>query len=140
MGHLEPSPPEATLHIETLIRLRTIQNALVAADLLSDVVQSLYYAQAELLALLVFGHSNVLNMADEPEVVDELALDDQGTCADNARGGVEDGEEEVLIVVPGEPLVALVPLLDGGGEPWFWEEVSVYTHLLCHVADGREHA
>jgi hypothetical protein len=40
-------------------------------------------------------------VADETEVVDELALDDEGAGADDAGGGVEDGEEEVLVVVLG---------------------------------------
>ena len=45
--------------------------------------------------------------------MDELALDDERTGADDSGGRVEDGEEEVLVVVLGEPLVALVPLLTG---------------------------
>ena len=48
-------------------------------------------------------------MADEAEVVDEFALDDEGAGADDARGGVEDRQEEVGVVVVGEPFVAGVP-------------------------------
>jgi hypothetical protein len=52
-------------------------------------------------------------VSDQAEVVDELALDDEGAGTDNAGGRVEDGEEEVLVVVLGEPFVPGVPLLEG---------------------------
>jgi hypothetical protein len=113
MRHLQPRPLEPTFDIKPLIRLATVQNTLVAPDLLGDVVERLDDAQAELLALLVLGHGNVLDVADEPEVVDELALDDEGAGADDLVRGVEDREEEILIVVLGEPFVARVPLLWG---------------------------
>lgn len=111
MRHLEPSPPETALNIEALVRLGAVQYALVAADLLRNKVERLDGAQAKLLALLVLRDGNVLDVADEPEVVDELALDDEGTGADDAVRRVEDGEQEVLVIVLREPLVALVPLL-----------------------------
>ena len=113
MRHLEPRPLKPALNIEPLVRLRAIQNTLVAPHLLSHKVQRLDYAQPKLLPLLVLRNGNILNVSDEPQVVDELALDDERAGADDAGGGVEDGEEEVLVVVLGEPLVALVPLLTG---------------------------
>jgi len=45
-------------------------------------------------------------------VVYELALDDEGACADNGFGRVGNAEEEVFVVALGHPFVALVPLLD----------------------------
>jgi hypothetical protein len=115
MGHLEPGSPEATLYIEALVRLGAVQDALVAADLLGDEVEGLDDAQAELLALLVLCDGNVLDVADEPQLVDELALHDQRACADNLVGAVGDAEEEVFVVALGHPFVALVPLLRVGG-------------------------
>jgi hypothetical protein len=47
--------------------------------------------------------------------VDEFALDDERARADDARRRVEDREEEVLVVVLGEPFVACVPILRGRG-------------------------
>jgi hypothetical protein len=113
MRHLQPRPLKPTLDIKPLVRLATIQNTLIAPDLLGDVVERLDDAQTKLLALLVLGHGNVLDVANEPEVVDEFALDDEGAGADDLGRGVEDGEEEVLVVVLGEPFVARVPLLWG---------------------------
>ncbi len=42
---------------------------LVASDLLGKVVQRLDDTQTELLALLVFGHGNVFNVADSSEIM-----------------------------------------------------------------------
>lgn len=42
---------------------------LVASDLLSNIAQGSQNVQAELLALLIFEHGNILNMADIAEVV-----------------------------------------------------------------------
>ena len=95
MRHLQPRPLKATLDIKPLIRLTTIQDGLITADLLSHKVQRLDNAQPQLLALLVLGESNVLNVADQPQLVDELALDDQGAGTDDLGGRVEDGDQEV---------------------------------------------
>ena len=113
MRHLQPSPLKPTLDIKPLVRLGAIQNTLVAADLLRHKVQRLDYPQPKLLALLVFRDGDVFNVADEPEVVDEFALDDERAGADDAGCGVEDGEHEVLVVMLREPFVACVPLLRG---------------------------
>ena len=114
MRHLQPRPLEPTLDVKPLIRLGAVQDALVAADLLGDEIQRLDDAQTELLALLVLGDGDVLDVADETQVVDEFALDDQRAGADYAGGGVEDAEEEVGVVVAGEPFVACVPCLCAG--------------------------
>lgn len=154
MGHLKPSPPEAALDVETLVRLGAVQNGLVAADLLSYEVERLDDAQAEFLALLVLGDGDVFDVADETEVVDEFTLDDEGAGADDARSGVEDGDHEVLVVVLREPLVALVPLLCQHmsatvllacccmavdcATPCRW--VGWTTYLFCNIADRGKHA
>lgn len=113
MRHLKSRPPEPALDVESLVRLGAIQNTLVAPNLLSNKVQRLNYAQPKLLPLLILRNRNILNVPDEAQVVNELALDDEGAGADDSGRGVEDGKEEVLVVMLGEPLVALVPLLTG---------------------------
>lgn len=65
MRHLEPRPPKPALYIEALVGLAAVEDALVAADLLCDVVEGLDDAQAELLALLVLCDGDVLDVADE---------------------------------------------------------------------------
>ena len=70
MRHLQPCPLASTLHIEALIRFRTVQNRLVAAHVLRHIVQSLNDPQPEFLALLIFRDGNVFDVPDETEVVD----------------------------------------------------------------------
>ena len=93
--HLQTSPLEPTLDVEPLVRLAAIQDGLVTPDLLSHEIQRLNDPRPQLLALLVLGHSNVLDVSNKPQLVDELALDDQRTGADDMLGGVEDGDQEV---------------------------------------------
>jgi hypothetical protein len=112
MRHLQPRPLEPTLDIKPLIRLTAIQNRLVAPRLLRHKVQRLDDAQPQLLALLVLRNGNVLNVSDEPELVDEFTLDDQRAGADDVGGGVGDAEEEVGVGARGHPGVAFVPLLN----------------------------
>jgi hypothetical protein len=68
--HLQTRPLEATLDVEALVRLRAVENSLVAANVLRDKVQRLDDPQTELLALLVLCDSDVFDVADEAEVVD----------------------------------------------------------------------
>jgi hypothetical protein len=96
--HLQTSPLEPTLDIEPLVRLAAVQDGLVTPDLLSHEIQRLNDPQPQLLALLVLGHSDVLDVPNKSQLVDELALDDQRTGADDVLGGVEDGDQEVLDV------------------------------------------
>lgn len=111
MRHLQPCPLEPALDIESLIRLTAVQDRLVAANLLSDKVQRLNNSQTQLLALLVLGDSNVLDVADQTELVDELALDDEGAGADDLLFAVEDADQKVGVVAGRHPCVALVPCL-----------------------------
>ena len=73
MRHLQARPLEATLDVKALVRLRAVENSLVAADFLRDKVQRLDDPQTELLALLVLCDSNIFDVADEAEVVDATA-------------------------------------------------------------------
>jgi hypothetical protein len=113
MRHLQPRPLKPTLDIKPLVGLTTVQNRLIAADLLRDKVERLDNAEPQLLALLVLGDGNVLNVPDEAELVDEFALDDERAGADDGVGAVGDAEEVVCVVARGHPRVALVPLLLG---------------------------
>lgn len=62
MRHLQAGPSETTFDVESLIRFGAVQNALVAANLLSNVVERLNYAQSEFLTLLVLCDGNVLDV------------------------------------------------------------------------------
>lgn len=72
MCHLQTSPPEAALDVETLVGVAAVENALVTANLFGDVVESLDESEAELLALLVFGDGDVFDMSDRTEAVDAV--------------------------------------------------------------------
>jgi hypothetical protein len=74
VGHLQASPPEAALDVEPFVGLAAVEDALVAADLLGDEVEGLDEAEAELLALLVAGDSDILDVADGAETVDAAGL------------------------------------------------------------------
>jgi hypothetical protein len=69
MGHLQARSPEAALDVEALVGFRAVKYRLVAPDVGGDVVQGLDDLQAELLPLLVFGHGDVFDVADETQVV-----------------------------------------------------------------------
>lgn len=120
MGHFETGTAEAALDVETFVGLAAIKDGLVAADVGGDVVEGLNEAEAELLALLVLGDSNVFNVADLAKGVDaifalvnytppiimcryrfvdvQLSLDNQGTRGDDGilcAGGVLDDHDVV---------------------------------------------
>ena len=75
MRHLEAGPPEAALDVEALVGLAAVEDGLVAADLLGDEVERLDEAQAELLALLVLRHRDVLDVAYETQAVDTVLVE-----------------------------------------------------------------
>ena len=72
--HLQTGPPEAALYVEALVRLAAVQDRLVATDLLGHEIESLDETQAQLLALLVLGDGNVLDVSDEAEAVDAVMV------------------------------------------------------------------
>jgi hypothetical protein len=119
MRHLQTGALESALDIETLIRLAAVQNALIAAHSLSHSVQGLDDPQPKLLALLVLGHGNVLDVADQAHIMDELALNNYGTGADNFFLFVADDEDVIGVVARRDEIVAGVELgkcgfADGG--------------------------
>lgn len=75
MGHFQAGPPEAALDVEPLVVFAAVENRLVAARLLRDVVERLDEAETQLLALLVFGDGDVLDVSDGPEIVDARRYD-----------------------------------------------------------------
>ena len=74
MRHLKTRSLESALDIETLVRLRTIQNCLVAADFLGDKIERLDELEAEFLSLLVFCDRDVFDVSYETEVVDTVQI------------------------------------------------------------------
>ena len=108
MCHLKPCSSVSTFHIETFVRLAAIQYALIASHLLCQIVQSLYKSQSQFLALLVFGNCDIFDVAHETEAVDELALNDHGTCTDDGVLAVADYEDIVSVVARGHEVVSLV--------------------------------
>ncbi len=76
MCHLQTSPLKPTLDVEPLIRLTAIQNRLVAPDFLGHKVQCLDNPKTKFLTLLILCNSNVLDVPNKAQLVDELALDD----------------------------------------------------------------
>ena len=111
MGHFEASAAEAALDVEALVGLAAVEDALVAADALGDVVEGLDQAQAELFALLVLGHGDVLDVAYQAQPVYELALHDDGARADDRRGLVAHHEHVVRVVARRHEVVPRVELV-----------------------------
>lgn len=70
MRHLEPSSLEAAFDIETLVVLAAVEDGFVAARLGRNEVERLDDAQAQLLALLVLGNGDVLDVSNLTEIVD----------------------------------------------------------------------
>lgn len=70
--HFESRLPEAALDVEALVRFAAVEDRLVAADFLGDVVERLDEAQAKFLALLVFGHRDVLNVSYQTQAVNAM--------------------------------------------------------------------
>jgi hypothetical protein len=72
VGHLKASSSESALDVEAFVGVAAVEDALVAANLLGDVVEGLDQAEAELLALLVLGDGDVFDVTDGPEAVDAI--------------------------------------------------------------------
>jgi len=119
VGHLQPSASKAAFEIETLVWFGTVEDALITTNLLGNVVQRLDKPQSQLFALLLPRDGNVLDMADDPQRVDELSLDDQASGADDKATAVADDDQEILVTSLGHEVVTVGPLLlryvaDGG--------------------------
>lgn len=72
VGHLKASSSESALDVEAFVGVAAVEDALVAANLLGDVIEGLDQAEAELLALLVLGDSDVFDVADFAQAVDAV--------------------------------------------------------------------
>lgn len=72
VGHLKASSSESALDVEAFVGVAAVEDALVTANLLGDVVEGLDQAEAELLALLILGDGNVLDVADLAQTVDAV--------------------------------------------------------------------
>jgi len=83
VSHLESCAAEAALHIKPLVVLAAVQDGLVAAGVGGDEVESLDDAQAQLLALLVLCHGDVLDVADGAQRMD---TEERGGVSAAARG------------------------------------------------------
>jgi hypothetical protein len=112
MCHLKPCSSVSTLDIEPLIRFTAIQYALIASHLLCQVVQSLYESQTQFLALLVLGNGDIFDMAHKTEIVDELALDNHGSCTDHDVLAIADHEDVVGVIAGGHEVISFVELLE----------------------------
>lgn len=137
MGHFQAGPPEAALDIEPFVVFAAVEDRLVAARLLRDVVERLDEAESQLLALLVFGDGDVLDVADGPEIVDaskvrtdisfahatrdnggflQLALEQERSSTDNSGGsriGILNDNDKISPVLLRNPIVALLELVLG---------------------------
>lgn len=149
--HFQAGPPKAALDVESLVGLTAVENALVAAHLLSDEVQGLYDAQTELLALLVLSHGNILYMTDKAQVMytkegrehnqqgssifqtkdnSQFALNNQGAGAYNSFPGRIFDDKNVVAVAGRQPVVTvgelrLGDLADGGQDTQAVEEAGI---------------
>lgn len=137
VGHLETSSSEATLDVEALVCLAAVENALVASNLLSNEVESLDEPKTQLLALLVLGDCDILNVADRAEAVDELVLNNQGAGCDNralSLGGVLNDNDIVAAssghVVILLDIVGLAELANGCENAQTIEESAVVIGLF----------
>lgn len=72
VGHLKASSSESALDVEAFVGVAAVEDALVAANLLGDVVEGLDQAEAELLALLILGDGDVFDVADLAQAVDAV--------------------------------------------------------------------
>jgi hypothetical protein len=152
---LETGSSEAALDVETLVGLTAVQNALVAANLLGDVVECLDDSETKLLALLVLCDGDILDVADGAKAVDtvkelvsvvarriagridlQLALGDQSSGSYNrslcARSVLDD--DDVVAASSGHVIillneVVLGDIADGGQDAQAVEETAVEVGL-----------
>ena len=78
MCHLETSSLITTFHVESFIRFRAVKDCLVASNFLCDVIQCFYDMKAKVFSLLVFCDGNVLDVTDEPEIMDAVGVQLRG--------------------------------------------------------------
>jgi hypothetical protein len=155
VGHLETSSSEAALDVETLVGLTAVQDALVAADLLGNVVECLDDSETKPLALLVLCDGDILDVADGAKVVDavkelvsvaarriagridlQLALGDQSTGSHNRSLCTRSvlNNNDVVAASSGHVIIllneiGLSNIADGGQNAQAVEETAVEVGL-----------
>lgn len=67
--HLESGPAKTTLDVEALVNFAAVEDGLVAADVLRNVVKGLNHSQSKLLALLVLGDGDIFDVSNSAEGV-----------------------------------------------------------------------
>ena len=80
----------------TNVVLVAVEDGLVAADLLRDVSEGLYDAEAELLALHLVRDGDVLDVSDAAEPAQKFALEEDAADPDDAIGLARDDDEDVV--------------------------------------------
>ena len=114
MCHLQTGSFETAFDVEPFVSFATVQNGLVAAHLLRDIVQSLDDAQSKLLSLLVLRNRDVFNVANHSHIVNELALNYDGSGSNNCIARVTDNKDIVGVVPGRHEVVSVIKLLFGG--------------------------
>jgi hypothetical protein len=148
MSHLQTSTLETALDVKALINLGAIKNTLqkkvmsapahenssinlpnrrmktnlITSNLSSNIIQRLNNPQTQFLPLLPLLNSNILNMSDQSQLMDKLALDDQTARSDDTVVPVTDDQHVILVVAGGDPVESGIPC------------------FLADVADGCQHA
>lgn len=77
----------------------------------SNIIQSVNNPQSQLLTLLSLLDSNILDMPNLAQRMDELVLNDQAPRPDDTTGSVTDDKEEVFAASSGHPVVPVVPII-----------------------------
>lgn len=85
VGHLQPSPLEPALDVESFVGIAAIEYGLVATDLVGDKVEGLNQPQTQLLALLVLCDGDIFDVANHAEVVN--ASSERDTLAKETQIG-----------------------------------------------------
>ena len=80
----------------TNVVLVAVEDGLVAADLLRDVREGLYDAEAELLPLHLARDGDVLDVSDAAEPAQKFAFEEDATGADDEIGLARDDDEDVV--------------------------------------------
>lgn len=73
VGHFQTRSPEPALDVEAFVVLAAVEYRLITPYLLGDEVKGLDEAQTQLLALLIFGDGDVLDVPNGAEIVDANA-------------------------------------------------------------------
>lgn len=71
--HLKTGSSKTTLDVKPFVGVATVEDALVTARLLGDKVESLNEPKPEFHPLLVFGNSNVFDVADSAKIVNAIS-------------------------------------------------------------------